>query len=270
MTAAPNAAPAAERPSLASSLRDPRRLLAIGLLAVAGGLVLAFVAARGNLAGSDAYAYWQGVHRWWTGIDIYQMPLGRNLPPPAILPYPYAPWTLYLLIPWALIPWDVAWVLWRGAMFVTFAVSVGWAYRQRPLGTAVLVALLGPSLAANFDTGNVNIFIVLGMWLAWWSGPRLGGLLWALGSGIKIIPVVLLWVVPRRAWRWGIGILAVLVVLSLATWPQTLRQLDVVLFYPRPLRADYLVFLWGAVPWLYSRPWPPRLSRAWFAAGRAG
>ena len=55
--------------------------------------------------------------------------------------------------------------------------------------------------------------------------------------------------------------LGVLVVLTLATWPQFMRQLEIVLDYPRPLRIDYLILLWGLVPWLWARPWPPRLTR---------
>jgi hypothetical protein len=64
--------------------------------------------------------------------------------------------------------------------------------------------------------------------------------------------------------------LAVLAVLTLATWPQTLRQLDIVLNYPRPLRIDYMILAWGIVPWLWMRSWPPRLSREWLTRTSAG
>ncbi len=238
-------------------------MAAIALLALAGGLILAFVAARGQLAGSDALAYWTAVHRWWVAADIYQALPDRYVAPPGVLPYSYAPWTLYLLLPWAALPWDVAWIVWRAAMVVTFALTVAWAYRQRPLGTAALVALFGAPLAANFDTGNVNLFIGVGLWAAYWTGPRLGGLAWGLAAAIKFLPVPLLAFMPRRSWKWGLAIFGVLMVLTLATWPQTLRQLDIDLNYPRPIRIDYLVILWGIVPWLYSRPWPPRLSWSW-------
>jgi hypothetical protein len=255
---------------LLARLRDPRRLLAIALIAVTGGLVFAFIYARGELAGSDALAYWAGVHRWLSGEDIYQVTPGLYVAPPVPLPYAYAPWSLYLFLPWALIPWDIAWFVWRAANIGLFAMSVFWAYERRPLGTAVLVAILGPSIAANLDTGNINVFIALGTWVAYWSGPRLGGLLWALGTGLKFIPALLLPFIARRAWLPGLAILAVLAVLTLATWPATVRQLDIVLNYPRPLRIDYMLLAWGIVPWLWARAWPPRLTRAWLSSVGGG
>jgi hypothetical protein len=239
-----------------NQLRDRRRLLAIFLLALSGGLVLAFIWARGELAGSDALAYWTGVHRWLAGEDFYQVPPGLYVAPSeGALPYAYAPWSLYLFLPWALIPWDFAWFAWRAANIGLFGLSVLWAYDRRPLRTAVFVAVLGPSIAANFDTGNINVFIALGTWVAYWAGPRLGGLLWALGTGLKFVPALLLPFISRRAWLQGMAVLAVLVILTLATWPDTVRQLNIVLNYPRPLRIDYLILAWGAVPWLWARPW---------------
>ena len=240
---------------------ERRRLAAIALLALAGGLVLAFIWARGELAGSDALAYWTGVRRWLAGQDIYQVPPGLYVKPTeGALPYAYAPWSLYLFLPWAALPWDVAWFVWRAANIGLFGLSVAWAYRQRPLGTAVCVAVLGPALATNFDTGNVNVFICLGVWLAWFAGGRLGGTAWAVGAALKFVPIVLLAFLPHRAWRPGLVVLAVLMVLTLATWPLTLRQLDIVLTYPRPLRIDYMLLAWAVVPWLWSRAWPPPLA----------
>lgn len=252
---------------LPARLRDPRRIAAVVLLALAAGLVLAFIWARGQLAGSDALAYWTGVHRWLSGEDIYQVLPGLYIAPTqGALPYAYAPWSLYAFLPWALLPWDIAWFLWRAANIALFAVSVAWAYDRRPLGTAVLVALLAPSLAANLDTGNINVLIALTPFVAWLVSARWGGVSWAVGTALKFVPAPLLLFMPRASWRIGLAVLAVLVLLTLATWPQTLRQLDIVLNYPRPLRIDYLILLWGIVPWLWARPWPPRFSREWLGA----
>jgi hypothetical protein len=134
------------------------------------------------------------------------------------------------------------------------------------LGTAVVVAVLAPSLAANLDTGNVNVLISLAPWLAWLVSERWGGVAWALGTALKFLPAPLLFFMPRASWRTGLIVLAVCMVLTLATWPDTLRQLDIVLHYPRPLRIDYAILAWGIVPWLWRRQWPPRLNRQWLTA----
>lgn len=259
----------ARTPRLVARLREPRRIAAIALIALVGGLVLAFIVARGELAGSDALAYWTGVRRWLAGEDIYQVIPGLYLPPTeGALPYAYSPWSLYLFLPWAALPWDIAWFVWRGVNIALFGITVFWAYERRPLAAALLLVVLGPALAANFDTGNVNVLIVLGVWLAWFAGPRLGGVAWAIGAALKFVPVLLLPFVPRRAWPVGLAVLGVLLVLTLATWPQTLRQLAIVIDYPRPLRIDYMLLAWAAVPWLWSRPWPPRLTRDWFTSNQ--
>ena len=236
-----------------SFLRDPRRLLAIAIIGLTGGIILAFLLARGELAGSDAYAYWTAVHRWLAGEDIYQVIPGLNVPPSqGALPYAYAPWSLYVFLPWALLPWDLAWIVWRAALILLFGASVLWAYDRRPLMTAAVVVVLAPSVAANLDTGNINVFIALATWVGFWAVPVVGGFLWALGSGMKFVPVLLLPFIRRGAWLPGLAVLAVLAILTLATWPDTVRQIEIVLNYPRPLRIDYMLLAWGVVPWLWA------------------
>jgi hypothetical protein len=209
------------------------------------------------------------VHRWLSGQDIYQLTPGLDLPPSeGALPFAYAPWSLYLFLPWAALPWSIAWFGWRLVNIVLFAATVAWAYDRRPLATAVIVALLSPALAANLDTGNINVLIVLGVWLGWFGSPRLGGVAWAIGTALKFVPAPLLMFVPRQGWRYGLAALTILAVLTLATWPQVMRQLYIVLNYPRPLRIDYMLLAWAAIPWLWARPWPPRLNalRSWITA----
>lgn len=243
----------AQTPSLQPFWRDWRRLLAASLLGLTGGLVLAFIYARGELAGADALAYWTSVQRWLHGEDVYQVIPGLYVAPKdGVLPYAYAPWSLYVFLPSSLIPWDLFWPLWRFANIALFAASVVWAYQRRPLTTAVIVAILGLAIAANLDTGNINILLALGIWVAWWSDPRVGGFLWAVGAGLKFFPAALLPFVPTRAWGTGILVLGLLMIITLATWPQSVRALDIVVNYPRPIRLDYMMLLWGAVPWLYS------------------
>src|SRR3989304_4058060 len=133
------------------SLRiEPRRLRAIGLLALTGGLVLAFIWQRGELAGSDALAYWTAVRRWLSGEDIYQVLPGLYVPPSGgALPYAYSPWSLYLFLPWATLPWDIAWFTWRVVNVALFAVSVAWAYERRGARTPDPLAGLRAAGAAR-------------------------------------------------------------------------------------------------------------------------
>ena len=95
------------------------------------------------------------------------------------------------------------------------------------------------------------------LWAAQFSGPRLGGALWALATWMKWLPVVFWPILARDARRWGLIWLAVSIGLSILTLPLTIVQLQTLFgFGARPVRLDYLVYLWAFVPWLYRRPDP--------------
>ena len=243
-----------------SRLRDPRRAAAIVILGVVLGLLITAAIARGELTGADARAYWAAVRTWLHGGDPYH-------PASPFMPYVYAPWLLPLFTPWALLPWDVAWFSWRWANVLLFLWSVHWAYRRRPLATALLVAALALPFAACLDTGNVNLVLVLMLWSAQWTRPVLGGLLWMIPAAMKWLPVVFLPLLAPRARAWGLAFAGVAVVLSLATFPATLAQLRILVDFPRPARIDYLIFAWALVPWLWRHPDPSSLVRpsAWRA-----
>jgi len=234
------------------------------LLMLTFGFIAAGLLARGEAAGADARAYWAGVRIWLNGGDPYD-------PAGSFLPYVYAPWMLPLFAPWALLPWDVAWFVWRGGTIILLLWTIDWAYRRRALETAIVVALLGFSFGANLDLGNITLLLALVLFGAQFVGPRLAGLIWAVATWMKWIPAPVWLVLAPRARTWGIVWLAVSVVLTLATLPQTLAQLDALFgFGPRPIRVDYLVLLWAFVPWLWRREepfdwarpafWGPRLA----------
>lgn len=253
----------------ASRLRDHRRLVAIALLSLTFSLLAAGMIGRGEAAGADARAYWAGVRIWLNGGDPYH-------PTGPFIPYGYVPWMLPLFAPWALLPWDVAWFVWRVGTILLLLWTVHWAYRRRPLTTAILIAALGFPLGANLDTGNINLQLTLMLWAAQFTGPRLGGLLWALATWMKWIPVLLWPVLSASARRWGLVWLAVSIALSIVLLPLTIVQLQVLFgFGARPVRLDYLFYLWAAVPWLYRRsdPWDvirPTTWRRWIKEAWAG
>jgi glycosyl transferase family 87 len=246
----------------ATRIQEPRRLAAMLILAVIFALAIAGMAARGDNAGSDAQAYWAAVRIWLEGGDPYH-PLGP------FLPYVYAPWMLPLFVPWAVLPWDVAWFVWRGGTILLLLWSIRWAYARRPLPTAILVALLSFPIAANLDTGNINLLLALALFGAQFTGGRVGGLIWGLATWMKWVPAILWFILPARARGWGLVFLAIFGVLSLALLPLTIVQLQTLFgFGARPARADYLVFIWSAVPWWWRLEDPFAFLRpsAWRAA----
>jgi glycosyl transferase family 87 len=233
-----------------SRLRDRRRLLAIALLVLTFGLTAAGMLARGEAAGADARAYWAGVRFWLNGGDPYH-------PAGPFLPYVYAPWMLPLFAPWALLPWDVAWFVWRGGTILALLWSIDWAYRSRPLATAITIAVLAFPIGANLDTGNVTLLIALALFGAQFMRPRLAGAVWALATWMKWAPAMIWIVLAPRARLWGLGWLGASALLSLATLPLTITQFVTLFSFDRPLlRLDYLVLLWAFVPWLWRRQEP--------------
>lgn len=222
-------------------------MAAIVLLSLTFALILSGMIARGEAGGADARAYWAGVRIWLNGGDPYH-------PTGPFLPYVYAPWMLPLFTPWAALPWDVAWFVWRVGTILLLLWTIDWAYRRRPLTTAVLVAALGFPFGANLDTGNINLQLTLMLWAAQFTGPRVGGLLWALATWMKWIPAVHWLILVPRTKLWGLVWLVISVGLSLVTLPLTIIQLQTLFgFGARPIRLDYLVYAWAFVPWLYRR-----------------
>jgi hypothetical protein len=245
-------------------------VLAIAIIAVTAGIGLAFLIARGELAGADARAYWGGVRIWLAGGDPYH-------PVEPFMPYPYAPWLLPAFTPWALLPWNVAWFFWRGLNVLLLLWSAEWAYRRHPLATAGVLALLMAPLVVTLDTGNITLLLALAVWAAQFVGPRFGGVLWALTVSTKWFPALLLVFLPPRTRLWALGALGIAVLLSLATFEQTLTWIQAMVSFPRPPRLDYVLLLWAAVPWLWRHPDPlwwfdrrhwPAIARYWRARTR--
>lgn len=230
-----------------SRLKDPRRLAMIAIVGFLGGLALACLIARGEAAGADTRAYWAAGRLWLNGGDPYH-------PTGPFMPYVYAPWMLPLFVPWSLLPWDVAWFVWRGATIVALLWTAHWAYKERPLATAILLVFLGFPLAANLDTGNINLPLALMLFGAQFSGPILAGLLWSLATSMKWVPLIFIPFIAPRGRLWGIIWLAFGVGLTAVTLPATLVQIQVLFAFPRPPRVDYLVFIWALVPWAYRNP----------------
>ena len=170
------------------------------------------------------------------------------------MPYVYTPWMLPIFVPWSFLPWDVAWFFWRGTTVVALLWTAHWAYKRRPMTTAVLFILLAFPIAANLDTGNINLPLALLLFGAQFAGPRLAGLLWMIATTLKWLPAVFWPILAPRGRLWGIIWFVLAVVLTALTLPATLVQLNVLFGFPRPARVDYFVFAWAIVPWAYAHP----------------
>lgn len=245
-----------------SFLHERKRVAAIIILVVCGAAIATWILARGDLVGADARAYWGGVRLWLGGGD----PLD---PPPPYLPYVYWSWSLPLFLPWAALPWETAWFVYRVLNVVLFAWSAAWAYQRRPLSTAIAVLIVTPALATTLDTGNITFLCAMGIWAAHFVSPRLGGFMWALAAALKWFPALLFLILKPRTRLWGIAWAMLFGVLTLAVLPTAIRQLELVINFPRPLRIDYLLLLWAAIPWLWGHPqwfeyrtWPQQVAAA--------
>jgi len=254
------------RETLGTLRHDRARLAAVLITGIVGGLMVTCLVAHDRGAGADAFAYWTAVRTWLAGGDPYH-------PVAAVWPYAYPIWLLPIFLPWALLPWPVAWAIWRTAMVVLFCWSFVWAYQRRPLPTAIMFALLAAPIGVVLDSGNVSLFLAMGLWAAQFTGPRTAGVIWALATSMKWIPALFLPILAPAARRWGVLFLAVGVLLSILTWGSTLGQLDVIGLYGVPrtakgiltLRVDHLVYAWALIPWLWAyagatrwRRWPMR------------
>jgi hypothetical protein len=90
------------------------------------------------------------------------------------------------------------------------------------------------------------------LWAAQFSGPRLGGALWALATWMKWVPAIVWPILGPAARKWGLVWLAVSIGLSLIVLPLTIVQFQTLFgFGARPIRLDYLVYIWAFVPWGY-------------------
>src|SRR4029077_13738409 len=78
--------------------------------------------------------------------------------------------------------------------------------------------------------------------------------LWALATVLRWFPAPLWLILPARARLWGLIWMGLALVLALATWPQTVAQMEAAIAFPRPFRLDYLLLLWACVPWVWMRP----------------
>jgi hypothetical protein len=214
------------------------------LIALTWLVLIGVMAWRGSASGVDTLAYWLGTRTWLAGGDPYT----GTCP----LCYAYAPWAVPLFAPWALLPFPLAFGVWRAATIIGLGWTTVWAGRRRPVLTALLFLAISVPIGINLDTGNITLPLVLLLWLSRRWGPSAVGIAWGLATGLKWVSAPLWLLLSPAARRAGLAALAVTALADLVLWTGTLRQVLTVAHMDRPFPFDYLVLLWAAVPWVWT------------------
>jgi hypothetical protein len=238
-------------------VRRERLVWAAGVVVLAFAAMAALIVASALPAGYDFHAYWLAGRHLIGGAPLYPGP-------DTILGLPdefrYLPVVAVLFLPFALLPYGAALVVWT-AVQIAAAAAIGIAL-IRPLPrtwwpwvAAAYVFFLG--LVLEVALGNVNLLSLALALLAWRFRDRalVAGLLLAAAVGLKFLPLtLLLFYVASGRWR-PVAIGALVGVAALALWALAMpdRTAEYVRFAPRLLEQD----------WVYAhiaRPGPPALA----------
>ncbi|WUH99487.1 glycosyltransferase 87 family protein [Spirillospora sp. NBC_00431] len=212
--AEPGSGPAPARGPLSAPAREAaepvRRRTAADLLIALAGVAIAVVAVSpivtrwlGNEPDQrlvDLEVYRDGGRAILRGAPLYDV----LTQPPQLLPFTYPPFAAVLAVPFTVIPWRAAQLVWTGLICLALTISVCYAFRDllrragrwAPLAAGVLVAGMAwlDPVRDQFRFGQVGLFL-LAMCLAdccartprW---PR--GMLVGLAIAIKLVPGVFL------------------------------------------------------------------------------
>lgn len=202
----------------------PRRLRpALGGLALAGvlGWGLANLYLEMTYFAIDFSAYYDGMQRVFAGQPLYQLDVLRETP--FFATYKYHPFFLIFVLPFALVPMDLAIILWRslGAIMLIASIAIMIAaqppvLRRRLILLAIIIGTNLAPLGQTIRLGQTDPLILFSIVLALVSYQRAGWLsagLWGMLGLIKVYPLFLL--IPaliQHAWRWLIliGLMLVL------------------------------------------------------------
>lgn len=204
----------------ATSYRAFARLapyLATAFLALTTALILA---SAGSTLGYDYQAYAGAAHRVLDGRPLYD-PAVDVAGGFAIYLYP-PPFALATL-PFAILPSSAGMWAWLGGLFVAFLAGVAlMPVRASVRWAVVFLAALDWPFLYSMKLGQVGPLLILIFAAAWrWiDRPAREGLSAAIGALVKVQPgLLLVWAAATRRWRavaWGVGVLAVAVIVSSA------------------------------------------------------
>lgn len=214
--------------------RWPRLRLAWPQIAALGAFLFWSIVTS-PLAGADAVTYYAAGERLNAGHALYVISPGDR-PIPALPEYGMSPLLSPPLIavlfrPLALLPIDVALVLWTATQFAVVGATVALLARSRGAAATAILLSLGLGLAL---VGNVNTFMLAGAVVAWRCRhrPETGALV-AVLAAVKLLPLALLgFLIAQRDHRhlmWFVAgtLIAGVVSLAGAGWEAHVAYLDV-------------------------------------------
>jgi len=133
---------------------------------------------------------------------------------PGILQFTNPPFSAVLMAPLAMIPWQWAYIIWQSLIIILTAATIFLTLRLLPSGPALETFVLMFAAVCFFfpfrntlvfGQANATILFVwtLGVYLLKRQRPMASALCFALGTALKISPVVAVPLLAlRRQWRW--------------------------------------------------------------------
>jgi alpha-1,2-mannosyltransferase len=193
-TAAAPAAPISRR--LASLISTAAPILLI--VSIAARLGVTYLGANGaNFV--DLHVYLGGAAALDHPGTLYSFVYAEHTPD-FPLPFTYPPFAAIVFYPLHLLPFGLVGFLWQVAMMAALYGSVRISQRLLgvPNGTGHRVAMAWTAITIwieplrnNFDYGQINVFLMLGvLWAVYTSRWWLSGLLVGVASGIKLTPAI--------------------------------------------------------------------------------
>jgi hypothetical protein len=232
----------------------------VGLVvfAVAIALALALLTAKG--IGFDLGSYVLAARRLLAGSSIYPDPV--TYAPGPFDQYVYPPPVILVFVPFAVIPFDVARVLWLVLLCGVAVLLLARLIRPLPQSArwwAAAAYVLFFPLLWDIQLGNVTLVTLYLCMRAWDARERwpLAGVLAAAGIGVKLLPASLfLFFAVASRWRILAALAVAALVIVVVTWPVVGHEWPTYLAVLQKRLAGSAAGEWNIIPSAFARGIP--------------